>query len=181
MENVQQLGADSSRVYTVGTSAGGAIALAVANHLIKVGMRTSIKGIAAFAPVTVHPLYGVPPKYKERYTSYKENATGVPLIDASTMDTFFKSVDCKPNCAITFALLSDMLAEFPKTYIATCGKDPLRDDGVVFELMLNEAGAGVKRDHYPGFPHTFWILPGMETTTRFLHNAVQGLKYFLLD
>jgi versiconal hemiacetal acetate esterase len=168
-------------VYTVGTSAGGGIALAVANHLIKAGKRSSIKGIAAFVPVTVHPSYGVPSKYKEKYTSYKENATGVPLIDAGTMDTFFKSVDCKPDCAITFALLSDVLAEFPKTYIATCGKDPLRDDGAVLELMLKEAGATAKRDHYPGFPHVFWILPGMETAAKFLDNAVQGIKYVLSD
>lgn len=176
---MSKLGGSTDNVYTVGSSAGGGIALAVANHLIKSGKRSTIKGIAAFVPVTVHPSHGVPKEYASKYTSYEENKSGVPLIDADTMQTFFQSVDANADDETTFVLLSEKLAEFPPTYIATCGKDPLRDDGGVLELVLKSKGVRVKRDNYPGFPHVFWILPGIPTGATFLNNAVEGVKFIL--
>lgn len=52
--------------------------------------------------------------------------------------------------------LSECLNEFPRTWIATCEKHPLRDDGVVLEKMLIARDVAVQRKHYNGFGHYFW-------------------------
>lgn len=61
-------------------------------------------------------------------------------------------------------------------YIATCGKDPLRDDGLVLEMMLGERHVRVHRDNYEGFPHYFWLFPGVEGGEVVLENVVKGMK-----
>jgi versiconal hemiacetal acetate esterase len=59
------------------------------------------------------------------------------------------------------------LGDFLPVYIVTCWKDPLRDDGTVLEVMFKEKGFKVKRDHYEGVPHYFWIVLGMEGSVEF--------------
>ena len=151
----------------------------MASTLIKAGQRDHISGVVALAPVAVHP-DNVPVGFKDIFTSYKENGSGVPIIDAATMRTFFDAVDCKPNDELTFVTLADstVLKEFPRTYIATCGKDPLRDDGVVLERMLQRQSVDVVRKHYEGLPHYFWILP-LEKSKVFLEDVTEGVKYVL--
>ena len=51
-----------------------------------------------------------------------------------------EAVNAVPNDSSIFAGLSPNLQDFPPTYIATCGADPLRDDGVVMAKMLEKAG-----------------------------------------
>ena len=47
----------------------------------------------------------------------------------------------------------------PPTYLAVCGKDPLRDDGLAFEKQLKKAGVKTKINLYEGLPHLFWSAP----------------------
>lgn len=68
---------------------------------------------------------------------------------------------------------------YPAVYIATCEKDVLRDDGVVLENMLKDLGVKVKRDHYMGFPHYFFIFPSIRTSRVFLENLIKGVKFVL--
>jgi versiconal hemiacetal acetate esterase len=75
--------------------------------------------------------------------------------------------------------LSPNLSSYPPVYIATCEKDILRDDGIVLEHMLQDAGTKVKRDHYGSFPHYFFIFPSVKTSLTFILNAVQGIKFVL--
>jgi versiconal hemiacetal acetate esterase len=105
-------------------------------------------------PVTAHP-ESIPAEYKSQYTAKTENASGVPVVDASTVMTFFDAVDCNPHNEKMLVTLSKNLAEFPPTYICTCYKDPLRDDGRVLEAMLKKAGVKTKSDHFDCFLVTF--------------------------
>ncbi len=70
-------------------------------------------------------------------------------------------------------------ASYPPIYLATSEKDILRDDGVILELMLKDAGVKVKRDHYIAYPHYFFVFPSLKMSHVFLENVVKGVKFVL--
>ena len=162
----------------MGASAGGGLALTVADQAIKVGQGSHIQGIVAMVPVTAHPS-SIPSEYASQYKAYEENGSGVPVIDASTMKTFFEAVNADYKDEKTFVTLSKDLSKFPPTYVCTCGKDPLRDDGRVLEEMLKKEGVKTKSDKYEGLPHYFWMMPGIPGGEAFLANVVKGAQWVL--
>ncbi|KAH7410925.1 lipase/esterase-like protein [Cadophora sp. MPI-SDFR-AT-0126] len=174
--NASKYGGDGSKLFTIGASAGGGLALSVANELIKAGQGSQVSGIVAMVPVTAHP-DSIPSSYSSIYKAYTENASGVPVIDAGSMKTFFDAAGVKPTDEKAFVTLSKNLKDFPKTYISTCGKDPLRDDGKVIEEMLKKEGVETKSDFYDGVPHYFWLFPGVERGEEFLMNVCKGAKW----
>ncbi|PBP26194.1 hypothetical protein BUE80_DR002863 [Diplocarpon rosae] len=177
-ENATKLGGDQSQVFTTGASAGGGLALGVADHFSTFSTGPKVRGVIAMVPVTAHPA-SIPAAYKSQYTAYTENATGVPIIDAATMKTFFDAAAIDPNDGKAFVVLSENLGKFPPTYIATCGKDPLRDDGRVLEAILKQEGVKTKSDFYEGVPHYFWLFPGIAGGEEFLKNVVKGTQWVL--
>ncbi|KAM3074835.1 hypothetical protein ACMFMG_008248 [Clarireedia jacksonii] len=172
------LNADQSHVFTIGSSAGGGLALTVADAMIAKGNASHVHGIVAIVPVTAHPS-SIPDEYKQYYTAYEENKSGVPIIDAGTMDTFFKAIEADLKDPRFLVTLSKNLASFPPTYISTCSKDPLRDDGRVLEMMLKDKGVKTKSDHYDGVPHYFWMFPGIKGGEEFLANVCKGVRFVL--
>lgn len=81
----------------MGGSAGGALALQTANQVVKdASLKPSLKGVVALVPCVAHP-DSIPDKYKSKYKAYEENATGVPIIDKKSMDTFFQYVVNRPK------------------------------------------------------------------------------------
>ncbi|KAH8802573.1 lipase/esterase-like protein [Xylogone sp. PMI_703] len=177
-ENAENLGATQAKVFTCGASAGGGLALNVANEMISAGNRNRVKGVVSLVPVTLHP-HHVPEEYKSGYTSYEANASGVPVITKSTMLTYFDAVNADPKDARVFAALSPNLKHFPPTYISTCEFDPLRDDGVIMEYALQKAGVKTSSDFYPGFPHIFWIFPNIPSAHVFIQNVINGIRFVL--
>ncbi|OBT45157.1 hypothetical protein VE00_04316 [Pseudogymnoascus sp. WSF 3629] len=83
--NSRRLGGDPKKLFCIGGSAGGNLALSVALRAIELKM--SVAGVAAMVPVTVHP-DAVPPQHKSLYTSYAE-FTNTPIINTSSMNTFY--------------------------------------------------------------------------------------------
>lgn len=74
-------------------------------------------------------------------------------------------------------LLSPDLAKLPPVYIVGCGKDPVRDDVLVFEQEIRKLGVKTKFDYYEGWPHLFWIVPGVEMGTKAVGNIVKGIQW----
>jgi versiconal hemiacetal acetate esterase len=174
--NAAKFGGDQSKFFSCGASAGGGLALSVANQVIKAGKASHIQGVVAMVPITAHPS-SIPAEYKSYYTAYTDNASGVPVIDADSMRIFYETAGADYNDEKGFVTLSKSLSEFPPTYISTCGKDPLRDDGKVLEMMLQKEGVKTKSDFYPGVPHYFWLFPGIKGGEEFLANVVKGAQW----
>ena len=175
--NAERLGGSKSKVFCAGSSAGGGLALNVTDALLEEDSSSHVQGVLAIVPITAHPS-SIPVEYKSQYTSYEEHSSGVPIIDASTMKTLFEAAGCKYDDPRTFVTLSQNLSRFPPTYISTCEKDPLRDDGRVLEAMLKKANVKTRSDHYSGVPHCFWLFPNTNEK-EVLDNVVRGAQWIL--
>lgn len=177
-KNADSIGGDGSKLFTIGGSAGGGLALCAANRSIKDGSNL-VKGIVAMVPLTMHPEF-VPSELRPMYKSYKENAFDVPVIDKSSMDTFYDAVLADARDDEQFAALAFKNHDkFPPTYISVCEYDPLRDDGRVMEKLLKDAGVKTKLDYYEGLPHYFHIMPQISKSATFVQNAIAGAQFVL--
>ncbi|KAJ8061507.1 hypothetical protein OCU04_009321 [Sclerotinia nivalis] len=120
-QNAISFGGDANKFYTIGGSAGGALALQVANRLVKdPAKRNNIKGIAAIVPCTLH-FDNVPEGYKSIHKSFEGNKTDVPVIDKESMEIFYREAKVDPKDSDIFtALATDNHKNYPPTYIASC-------------------------------------------------------------
>ena len=57
--------------------------------------------------------------------------------------------------------LADSLEGLPSAVVATCGFDPLRDEGEAYAAALREAGVMVREVRAPTLPHGFLHMDGM--------------------
>ena len=86
--HADELGGDKSKFFTMGGSAGGGLALSVANQIVKESStRDQIKGVVALVPTTVHK-DNVPSEYRSEHTSMTDN-TDAPVINDTSMDSFY--------------------------------------------------------------------------------------------
>ncbi len=87
----------------------------------------------------------------------------------------------------------------PPAVLHICGMDPLRDEGILYNKVLKEAGVKTKfymrvncplpflarskaalYNRYPGAPHVFQlVLPQLEISQRYLDNFKTGLQWLL--
>jgi len=176
--NASSFGGDQTKFYTIGGSAGGALAFQIANQVVVDSeLKSSLKGICAMVPFVAH-WDNVPEQYKAKYKAVYENALDTPILDAQqSMKIFFEAVGATPNDSTMFTILSENKKLFPPTYMTSCEFDPLRDDAAIMEEALKEAGVPVKHDYYPGFPHYFWIIPAIPEGQTFNANLLAGIKW----
>lgn len=169
---------DPMKFYTIGGSAGGGLALQVANKVVRDReLKDSLKGIVAQVPVTLH-YDNVPEKFQSMYTSYTENATDVPIIDKSSMEIFYRETGADPKDEDAFVALAEKNhRNFPRTYLTSCEYDPLRDDAYVMEKALKDAGVETKLDYYEGMPHYFWMFPQLPEGQEYVQNLIKGIEW----
>ena len=83
--NARRLGGDQEKLFCIGGSAGGNLALSVA--LKAVELKLSVAGVAAMVPVTIHP-DAVPSRFKSSYNSY-HGSVDTPIINTASMKTYY--------------------------------------------------------------------------------------------
>ncbi|KAF5571675.1 sterigmatocystin biosynthesis lipase esterase STCI [Fusarium phyllophilum] len=178
--NAETIGGNPSNIFTIGTSAGGCLALAVARKVVlgQTNLPTdAITGVVALCPVAFHPR-NIPAKFQAKHSSYKENKENVPIVDEESLLQMFDNSGIDPADKNYFPMLDDRcLKGFPRTYVVTCSMGTLRDDGTVLYDSLSSAGVRTETKHYGNMPHCFWIVPSLPETEVFLNDLIGGINW----
>lgn len=167
-------------MYTIGSSAGGTLALQIANTLVAdPEKRSFVKGVIAMVPATAH-WETIPAEYAAMYKAYEVNAENVPVINKESMNLFYKAAAVDPTDKTAFVILDEENHKnYPPTYFISCEMDPLRDDAYVMEAALKKAGVPTQHDHFKGQPHVFWIFPSIPEGADFVGKLIGGVSWIL--
>jgi acetyl esterase len=140
-----QFGASPKRLAVAGDSAGAQLAAVAALRLAGV---VPLRALGLIYPPALH--------HHEPSASRTENAEG-KFLTASVMRWFMDaylgqdaSLVRHPEVAL---LHSRQLHRLPRTWIATLGHDPLRDEGIALARAIGAAGVPVTHVHEPSGVH----------------------------
>lgn len=174
-----EIGADPARgVIMGGTSAGASLTAVCAR-------RAQIEPLA-------HPLTGqwlnvptvlkeeqVPEDWKHLYVSMRQNADAA-IFPASAMAVLQGLTGWDMNSPWRLPLNSSHpLTGLPKTYIQVDGMDCLRDDGLLYDAMLEAEGVESRCDLYAGCPHAHATFVPGEAAERALTDVVKNFGWML--
>ncbi len=145
--NAAAIKGDTSRIALAGESAGGNLALATA-VAVRDQKLTSPKHIVAVYPVAQNDT---------TTASYNQYANAKPL-NRPMISWFLKHTLKSPADAQDprLNLVAANLRGLPPVTIINAEIDPLRDDGMMIERALRDAGVQVERRKYDGVTHEFF-------------------------
>lgn len=152
--NAARLGGDPQRLGVGGDSAGGNLAIVIADERARLG-KPPPKAQLLYYPFT--------DAHTQRYPSYDLFGDGFGLdknfIRTATQAALRTPAD-RDHRWLTPLRAADH-ARQPKAVIATAGFDPIRDQGVLFADALRDAGVTVMHTHYPSLNHGFLEASGV--------------------
>ncbi|KAA1468765.1 hypothetical protein DENSPDRAFT_539888 [Dentipellis sp. KUC8613] len=163
-----------------GMSAGGNLAAAI-SHLAKNDpffQHRPLTGQILQIPAVVH-VNNIPEQYKSQVLSYEQNAENLTL-PAWAMHAFFELYGADPANEDVFPLLKSDHTGLPPAVIQVCGMDPLRDEGILYAQLLQEAGINTKLYIYPGVPHAFYLgFSHIKQGRKYIEDLKSGLQWLL--
>lgn len=138
INNANQYKGDGSKMAVVGDSAGGYMAISVAQKFNDEGI--NLKAQVVVYPVTDH--------YSAGHASWEENKEGY-ILSAEMMKWFWDNFITDPEkFEEASPLRSNNLAGLPPLFLATANYDPLRDEGKAYANKLKTAGVEVAYENY---------------------------------
>ncbi|KIV81311.1 hypothetical protein PV11_03503 [Exophiala sideris] len=171
------IGADPSRIYVAGASAGANLAAAVTLEAKKNDQLKGVLGQVLVVPATCHYKHYSHSKYALHSI---DKFAGAPLLSTEMMkgmwDAYYSLA--KPDPRVSPLLGADHLG-LPPTYIQVAGADPLCDEGIAYANCLRAAAVKVKLDIYPGLPHgSQTALLGMPQREKYLTDLMGAMEWF---
>ncbi|KAF9254822.1 hypothetical protein L218DRAFT_409947 [Marasmius fiardii PR-910] len=160
-----------------GTSAGGNLA-AVLSWMARDDPffnGKSVTGEILNVPVIIHH-DAYPEKYKSSLLSLKHNKDW----GTDGLIQMFELYKAPPTDPRVSPLLLPSHEGLPPAFIQICGLDPLRDEGLLYEKVLKEAGVPTKLVVYPGVPHGFEVFYfHIKQAVKFRENFDKGVQWLL--
>lgn len=138
-----------------GGSSGGNLSPVLARLAVEKALKPALTGHWVAFPVSQRN-GTVPEKYKDIWTSWTQNADAM-LIDAAAGEALFDIY----GPVFTSPLFNSLVPGFdmgnlPPAYVQVAGMDLIRDDGIVYSYVLDDAKVAVRLDAYAGVPHSFY-------------------------
>lgn len=168
-----------------GGSSGGALSAVVAQKWLDEGASPPITGVWMLVAAPLHPGV-VPERWKHLYFSREQNRDA-PVLNGEALE-YIKGMYGADVWSDLFSpansegfLAEGNRARMPPYYLQVCGMDPVRDDGLVFEKMLREAGVRTRIDVIPGVPHgpDMFAAAGLAASKKARRDSVVALGWLL--
>ncbi|KAF4340864.1 AB hydrolase superfamily [Fusarium beomiforme] len=179
-EGQTKLNTDLSKGFILGGTSAGANFTAGISHLARdEGLSPRITGVVFLAGSFCHP--DVRPKeYLDRILSVDE-INDAPGLTRKSIDYFAGLYGAPPEDRRLSPLLFDSHADIAKkAYFAICGWDPRRDEAILLDQLLQEAGLSTKSHIYSGLPHGFWTTcPDLPVSKKWLQDLLLGVRWLL--
>ena len=167
--NAPMLGIDPTKIVVGGSSAGGALAAAVA-LMARDRSGPSIAMQMLFYPVIDDR--GLTESMKTGHDALAWNSRNVRDMWAHYLGA--ERSETSPYAAPGRA--TD-LANLPSAYVVTCEHDPLRDEGLEYAARMLQSGVSVELHNYAGTVHGFDLLiPNASVSIRALDDAVAAFQ-----
>ncbi|KAI0364165.1 hypothetical protein BV20DRAFT_1057426 [Pilatotrama ljubarskyi] len=180
--NTSLIKADLQKGFIVGGESSGANVSAVLAHIARDDpffRDRQLTGQLLQEPLVVHP-DAYPESLKAELRSFKENADVPPLSEDAIRQMIGWYNPPAPTDPRISPLLYPSHRGLPRAYIQAMGLDPLRDDAIVYEKVLREAGVETKIDIFPGVSHGFhYSFPAISAAGKVREASIRGLKWLL--
>ncbi|KAK4634279.1 AB hydrolase superfamily protein [Fulvia fulva] len=179
-EHAAELGADLKQGFIVsGVSAGATNSAVAATHAIENELTHPITGQYLCVPSTMDE-ESVPEKFKPYFKAYEQNKNA-PILPTSALAALQGHTSWDAESPWRHVIRSKApLSKQSPAYFQVDGMDPLRDEGLIWEEMLKEAGVKTKLDFYPGCPHGHHIfMPGIEVSNKATADQLIGVGWLL--
>ena len=176
----QRLNVDLSKAFIVGgTSAGAQFAASIAPHYRDAGLSPPITALVFLAGNLVDT-DATPPRYLDRILSVDE-IISAPGLTKEAVDYFAKVYAADPwDKRRSPLLIESWEGVARKAVISVCGWDPRRDEGILFEGLLREAGVEVRMDVHKGLPHGFWtVCRGLDVSREWERKLVEDVGWLI--
>lgn len=178
--NAKSWGADPTAGFVVGgTSAGGNLSAVLALRAREEKLSPPLTGQFLAVPAAI-PDDVVPDKWKPWYLSHEQNKD-VPILPQAAVNMFTNAYKADSNSPL-FNVGSHPggHGDLPPAVIVVDGMDPLRDEGLIYERILREAGVKTKLYVYAGLPHAHWgFFHFLKASDRFRKDQVEALGWLL--
>ncbi|KAK7682273.1 hypothetical protein QCA50_014476 [Cerrena zonata] len=181
VENAKILSASLSKGLIVGGTSAGA------NFAASVSLLARDDSFFKDRPITGQLLI-IPPvlhvdakaeKYRAELLSMEENKDA-PILGQEAVKYFKDLLQAPPEDPRVSVLLAESHANLPPAYFQISGLDPLRDEGILYEKTLRNAGVKTQIQIYPGLPHGGHIMVrSASISIKFNNDTHDGIRWLL--
>ncbi|TFK87903.1 alpha/beta-hydrolase [Polyporus arcularius HHB13444] len=186
VEHASELKLDLTKGFLVGGDSAGAnmsAAITLKAREDPLFAANPLTGQYLREPAVVHPGAALPEQYKEQIRSFSE-FTSTPILNTENMLRFIDVYAPSPPTAADDVRVSPLLANshagLPPAFIQVQELDPLRDEGILYENVLRQAGGSTKLIQYPGCFHAFhYCFPAITAAIQLDCDAREGIKWLL--
>jgi acetyl esterase/lipase len=163
-----------------GASAGGNIAAVLALLSRDNKLLPPITGQYLCVPALL-PDTNVPAHLRHVYTSRLQNIYD-PVLKGGLQPGGVEAIYAPETNSPLWDSYShpDGHAGVARAFFQVGGLDPLRDEAVLYDRKLREAGVMTRFRLYAGYGHMFWTnYPELEESSRFVRDTLRGVKWLL--